>query len=319
MAAKPFPRIYRASKEAWIGRFVLPVAFLILFLITAMNMLELNPVLGGLGLLLVLVWSAFDYLLPMLRNWIRIEEYSLEGYFNGQRFTLTWKEVLAAWMIDRNWRKFLCLGTRDGTAIIPLRFFNDQEIWKDVQSCVSGEALAADAMQRLPDFREWAATREAIVAEGDTSYRVVDHWLVQAFGWSSIAFWIATTIQALENGQPFLIPIYLLLAIIAAGVVLNWGVTEFDNDGITRRTVMGVWSIRWDELRWMEMDMMGTTLVFIGEDRQMVIYGPSLWIGPDRRNVLSLLHAQAEHRKVELRRSLWAFFRWSRNTRVKKK
>jgi hypothetical protein len=77
--------------------------------------------------------------------------------------------------------------------------------------------------------------------------------------------------------------------------------------------------MKWEQLRWLEMDLTGTTLVLGGENSKMVISGPVLWAGPDRADLLAMIQAQTEARKLPMRRSLWAIIKFSQNSRIKMK
>ena len=119
------PRTFRATTEAWLGQLVLPLAFFVMLTLTATNAAGLNPLVAEAGLGLILLIAALDYVLPMIRNWLLLDKRSIGGSYNGRNFEIYWSEILAAWIFERGRRSFLCLGTRDGTFVLPLRFFDD--------------------------------------------------------------------------------------------------------------------------------------------------------------------------------------------------
>lgn len=318
MSVQNQPRLYRATAEAWFGRFLLPFSFATLLIITAVNAAGLSPALGGLGLMLIAIAGVFEYLLPMLRTWLRLDERSLEVHLGSSRFQVYWTEVIAAWTINRGSHRFLCLGTRQGTAIIPLRFLAADTIWEEIRARVSPAALEPDAIQRLPDFKEWTTTRDLLVNQEFAPRHVVDHWLIQMAGWTGLAFWIITSLEAWAQGQWGVLAMMALPGLLSVSFIVRWGITEINPDGIRRRTLFGAWEMRWEDMRWLELDVTGTTLVFGGEDSQIVISGPVLWAGPDRADMLAMIHAQSEARRLPLRKSLWAVLKFSKNTRIKK-
>jgi hypothetical protein len=312
-------RLYRATAEIWFGRFLLPFAFIILLIITVVNATGSSPALGGLALMILSVAAVFEYLLPMLRTWIRTDERVIEGQLGSRRMRIYWTEVVAAWLLDRGQRRFLCLGTRQGTIVIPMRFLPVDSIWKEVRGRVPPAALEPDAIQRLPDYRSWMNTRDALLRQDFTPRRVVDHWIVQMAGWTGIAFWISTSLEAWSRDAWLFLLALVIPGLLSLLFISQWGITEIDPECVRRRTLFGVWEIRWDDLRWLEQDITGTILVLGGEDRQMVISGPVLWAGPDRADMLAMIQAQAESRNLPLRRSFWAFFKFSQRTRIKRK
>ncbi len=122
------PLLLRASAESWIGKFLLPFTFLGLALITGVNLTQVNPFWAGFGLLALAVTGGIDYLIPMLLDWVRLDLSTIEGSQHGRRFKIYWSEVLAVWMVEQNGKPLLCLGTRDGTTILSMRFFQVERV-----------------------------------------------------------------------------------------------------------------------------------------------------------------------------------------------
>src|SRR5262245_31896000 len=77
---------------------------------------------GMIGLVLCPAVTIAD-ILPLLRNKIVIDDQTISGRINKDRFSLPWKEVIA--IRDSATRNQHCLniGARDGEITIPLKFF----------------------------------------------------------------------------------------------------------------------------------------------------------------------------------------------------
>lgn len=333
------PRTYRATLDAWIGQLVLPAAFFTLLTITAVNHTGLNPWLGGLGLSVLALIAGYQYLLPMLHSWVRIDERSIEGQVNGRYFYLYWTEIAAAWMFDQFYRQYLCLGTRDVTLVIPLRFLDQAEIWDWVSALASPEALTAEAMTRLPDYQRWSARRALLAGkaalelddDGDNSAAdapraekprlentVADHWLIQVVGWSVLTFAMLWALEAVEAGHYAQAGLLALLLLPGVLLLLGWGLTEFTPVSVERYTLFGRWQMRWDAVRRIEISSLGASMVLIGDDCQLAIPGPVLWTGTCRHKARSMLLAQAEKRGIPIERTPWATFKFSRRFRMPK-
>ena len=311
-------RVFRATAEAWIGRFLLPLIFCGLLIVTAVNAASLHPWLGAIGLSILLAVGLFLYALPMLRDFLACDGRSLECHLDGQTFRVYWTEVLAAWRIEQRRKRFVCLGTRQGTAVIPLHFFDAQAVWDEVSARVLPEALEPSAVQRLPDYREWEAAQQNEQDAEIVQRRVVDHWGVQLVGWAGISLVAAALISGWLHRNIDFAPLLVLGILVATSLINGWGITEFNQDGVTRRTLWNTLYIRWEEVRWMEIDPFDTTLVLGGSDKCVVLSGPALWLGTGRKEALSLLLSQVEQRSIPLRRTLLATFRISKNARKKK-
>jgi hypothetical protein len=307
---------YRATREAWLGQLLLPLVFFALLTFTAVNASGLNPWLGGLGLTILALIAAFDYLLPMLRNWLRTDERAIQGSFDGRNFHLYWTEVLAAWIFRRGRRRFLCIGTRQRTLIVPLRFLDHQAVWECVRQSVPPSALTQGAIQSLPEYHKWQSVRSAL---GDGAARTIpDHWLIQVTGWAGMTFFLLGFLEALQSGAIAAAGLQAALAVISLVMLLNWGITEINEQGVQRFTLFGSWRITWAEVRRIEIDPLNAVLVLVGDDCQMVISGPGMWTGAHKKDGLAVLLAQAERHKVPLRRTSWALTRRSRKTSVRR-
>jgi hypothetical protein len=285
--------------------------------ITAINTAGLSPVAGGIGLGVLAVVFTLEYLVPMVRNWLYLDSYSFEGRLDGRYFHVYWYEVLAAWMYEKQRRRFLCLGTREGTLIIPLRFLDYGAVWNWVRGAVPSAALEENAIERLPDFRDWAEARESAL-EDPTPRQVTDHWLLQVFGWSAVAFFAFHAIEALQTGSMGQATLYFCLIAVSGVMLFSWGVTEIGPEQIRRFTIFGRWAMPWDEVRWIEIDLFDAVVVLVGDNRRLVISGPGMWNIAGKREMMRMLLSQVESRHIPLRRTPLAFFRVSRNTRAKK-
>lgn len=315
------PRTFRATTEAWLGQLLLPVCFFTLLTITAMNAAGLNPVAAGIGLALLAVLVTFTYLVPMVRNWLCLDGISIEGSLEGRYFQVYWHEILATWLYEDRRKRFLCLGTREGTLIIPLRFFDHAAIWKMVRCFVSPAALEENAIERLPDFQDWEQARgkgREDATEKPEPCRVSDHWTLQVIGWAGVAFFAFGAIEAWGTGSLAQAIFYLTLAAASLVMLLSWGVTEIGPEQIQRFTVFGRWAMPWCEVRWIEIDLIDMVIVLVGDNRRLVIPGPGIWNFTGKREMMRTLLRQVEQRGLPLRRNPLAIFQFSHNTRAKK-
>ncbi len=311
------PRTFRATMEAWLGQLLLPLCFFILLTITAIHTAGLSPVTGGIDLGILGVVVTLDYLIPMVRNWLYLDTVSIEGSLNGRYFQVYWNEVLATWLYEAHRKRFLCLGTREGTLVIPLRFFDHSALWDWVRGAVPPASLEENAIERLPDFRDWEEARGTAL-EDPSPRQITDTWLVQVIGWSGVAFFFFGVVEAWQAGHWGQAALYLSLIAASGAILLGWGVTEIGPEQIQRFTVFGRWAMLWSEVRWIEVDLFDMVIVLVGDHRRLVIPGPGAWNHAGKREMMRMLLAQLERRHIPLHRTPLAVFRVSRNTRAKK-
>lgn len=327
------PRTHRATLEAWLGQLLLPAAFLVVVTLTLTRLSGLHPLVGGLALLGLAAFTAVDCLLPMLRDWLLVDGRGIEGAVGGGYIHLYWTEVIAAWMHQRRRRAFLCLGTRERTVVIPMRFFDAAAIWKSVRQSVAPSALTEDALTRLPDFQDWRGTQgpstpiltglEEIpaprsAAASGAELAVADHWIIQVAAWAGLTCFILAAADALASGLPARAAGFAAPALASAALLANWGMTEFTASAVVRFTLLGAWRIRWDSVRRVEVGLFGAVLVLVGEDSQLVIPGAKLWTGAGKHGARAMLMAQVKLRGIPLQRSPWATFKVSRGARIQK-
>ena len=318
----PQPRTFRATVEAWIGHLILPVVFFTLLTFTAAETTDLNPLVGGLALSLVLVVLVVRVLLPMLRDKLHLDRRSIKGIIAGRTFEVYWSDIIAAWVVRQKRTELLCLGTRDGTLIIPMRFFDGPRLWEYVRGVVSPAALQETAIQRLPDYREWAAARKSALEEaaqpGNGPRPITDHWIMQVIGWAGLTFFMFGAYDSYARSEIAATLVLLVLAGVSLVMLLSWGITEFSPAGVERSTLFGCWRITWEQVRRVEIDPADLVMVLVGEDRTLALPGPAMWNAAGKSEALAMLLAQAEKHGIPLQRTPFALFKISRNTRLKK-
>ena len=310
------PRTFRATVTAWLGQLTLPVVFFGLLMVTCARAGALSPLVAAICLGVISFFAVRDYLLPMARDWLRVDRLKIEGNINDQWFEMYWTEILAAWIFEHRRRRFLCLGTREGSYMISLRFFDQAAVWACVRASVPPTALREDAIHRVPDYQDWMWRREQVL-QSATPYVVTDHWLVQIVAWASLLCFVLGAVGALQSRLNLLAGGFILLAVLSVRALLAWGVTEFSAEAVRRHTLLGGWTLRWEQVERIELDPLDSVLVLVTDDCQKVLPGPGVWSG-SRREALSLLLAQVEQHGIPMRRSPLAALKFSRRIRSRR-
>ncbi len=147
---------------------------------------------------------------------------------------------------------------------------------------------------------------------------VTDHWLLQVAGWTGMSFCLLGLADEVSAGNWLPAGIFLALSAISFLMLVSWGVTQFNADGVERFTLFGAWRIPWCKVTSIEIDPLSTAIVLVGENRRLSIPGPVLWSGGGKKAALAVLLGQAGLRCIPLRRTMRALVLRSNNTRIKK-
>ena|SRR5215204_2717879 len=76
------------------------------------------------------------------------------------------------------------------------------------------------------------------------------------------------------------------------------------------------YQIKWNEVRSIEIDSQGSSVVFVGKNKRLAVNGPIFWTGKEKCDAARLIAIQIDRYEIEVRATEKAMFRLSRNTRV---
>ena len=137
-------------------------------------------------------------------------------------------------------------------------------------------------------------------------------------GWITLVVWIAAAIGAFYGSQPRAGAVLIAFGLLPAYILLDAGSYDLDDEGVTRRSVFGVWRIRWDEITRVEVGETDGTVLLLGHDKQFYLSPPGFWPQPLRDEGMAYLVAQLDRHHVPpptFRRS--AAYKTMKNTRVR--
>ncbi len=140
---------------------------------------------------------------------------------------------------------------------------------------------------------------------------------LRVFGWVFIVFFLFGAIGASSAGAFKPAVIFLVFVGLGAYLVLGPGTLEMNDRIIVYRTPLARYEIRWDEVRRIEIDRVGSNMVFWGENKRLAAVGPYMWQGADRTQMLVLVAEQIDKLGLNVQQSERAGFRLSKNTKVR--
>lgn len=308
-------RVYRPTLDSWFGRVILPILFLVVLAITALNLYSLSPALMWLVLAVLptigLVGAA--YAAPIVAGRIVIDDQGISANVDGMKLRLKWKEVRAAQVIVQDHEPYLMLGVGSGLYVVPLRHFQLSAVWASVRQAAPEEAVEPEALEAYErkDANEGISPDLWMVG----NLRVVDHRGLSVAAGLGVAGFLLLFATVLVNGQPGA-PVYLVFSILYLLVLTGIGTTDLDPQGLTRRTILGTHRILWDELSEVETGPFSLRIVLVGmRGQRMVLFGPPMWTGPDAVRAVHFFALQISTRRLRRRRSITALVKMSRNTR----
>ena len=258
-------------------------------------------------------------LLPLLRNKIVIDDQTVSGRINKERFNLRWNEVVAVWDSTTRSQPCLNIGAIDGGVTIPLKYFDEKLLRDLIRPHVSPEAFEKEAIKRMPGYDVQDAENERIIRQAANESLRVGSKFVKGFGWGCGLFFLLLAVWFWLNGEGAESLIFLIFVAMGAYLILTGGSMEMNKDGVTYTAPFRVHKIGWDEVTEIEVSETGGSLVLIGQNKRLSALGPRYWSGKDKERALRLFLAQIETRFIEVRQTQKAMWRLSKNTKVRSK
>lgn len=231
-----------------------------------------------------------------------------------------WKDVLMVRQTNYTWKQVnLELATQEELFTVPLGYFNVGQVWHWVKYYAPADALREDAYKRLPAYQEWLLKSQELI--NNTHQALCVGFSLRTKMMIGFAFVLLGGIGSLLWLTLNSIAVILCLGPIIL-VLGGWAVSsifyrvEMTSEGVT---VIDLWKkrqIRWDEVEYIEHDFGQRRFVFYGPNKRLAIMGLQLLIGKDQIEMVYMLQAQVEYRKIELRHKERALFTWSRNVKI---
>lgn len=141
-----------------------------------------------------------------------------------------------------------------------------------------------------------------------TAYRVV--------GWVAGAFFIFCSAMAWRAGARGASLFFLGFVALGCYIILSSGSMQMDPDSIKYYLPWRSYQIKWNEVRYIEIDSQGSSMVFVGENKRLAVNGPIAWSGKDKIDMRKLIGKQMEKYDIKMRQTEKAMWRSSRNTKV---
>ena len=149
-----------------------------------------------------------------------------------------------------------------------------------------------------------------------TGVLIVKHTPCKVVGWLGVAFFLFCGVAASRagDGGASLLAFVLLLPGVYLG--LSSGSMQVDSDSVRYHLPLRSYQIKWNEVQYMEIDITGSNMVLVGENKRLAMIGPYLWSNKNKRRMLGFMADQVDKYGIQIRVTQKAMFRFSKNTKA---
>ncbi len=267
---------------------------------------------------LCLVMAAFGLkaILKLRQSRIEIDENEIVSVNNQEEIRIAWANIFAVEFLQgARAAKFLEFWTKEKVVSIQIQQFDYNYILQLVKNFIPPAALKENAIFSSPPYQKLMAEMREKVAGLDRELQVTDYWLIKAVGWALLIFCIpACLLLVIHEMVIALLPLFF--AILGAIFIANTGSLKVDREKLIRKTLLGRYQMRWDEVRWIEHHEQDSGWLLCGENKQLGIMAPQWCSGEDRELYTALLHTVMYERGITMKRTLKVLVKWSKNTKI---
>ena len=149
-----------------------------------------------------------------------------------------------------------------------------------------------------------------------TRVLIIKHTPVRVLGWLVVSFCVFAAVGAWRAGARGPSLFFLIFGALGVYFILGSGAMHVDSDSIKYHLPLRGYQIKWNEVRYIEMDRQGGNIVFAGENKRLAMIGPAFWSGKDKSDVHKLIGQQLATYNIDVRLTEKAMIRLSKNTRI---
>ncbi len=146
---------------------------------------------------------------------------------------------------------------------------------------------------------------------------VKDSLIIKGVGWISLCCCLPLTIILFSQREIIIAIMPLIFGLLGLIIVLNTGSLEVDQFALTRKTLLGTYQMRWDEVERIEHHEQESTILLCGAGRQLAIPSPAYSSGKNWNDYVALLATVPQQRGITMKRTWKVLFKWSKNMRVR--
>jgi hypothetical protein len=177
----------------------------------------------------------------------------------------------------------------------------------------SGLPETAQPPARLPND-QFQATE--VPSHSSGASLTVSHWPARLIGVVGVIIFALFSALAIAANSPCGMIVFIPFTLACIPLAFLYGQTSINHWGITHSSPLGRYTLDWDEMNAVVMDIGDNTIVFKGQGKQFVLPGFAFWAGRDKQAVRGLMDQELKRRGIKISKG-FAAFAISRGCRVK--
>lgn len=315
------PIVFHATRKYRVQRLVMLI--LGLALIGFIGLLSLVQEGNRLAhIILYLVFGVLPIVFGFHSNWkspkklnFVLHSDSIGGTTGNQTFQLPFSKILHI----ENLGHALRINATDSQCLLEKRHFDLEQIQVELKKRLHPDIFVDGGWVNLPAYQEVLEQQEALYSELLTKLPLrINQELTITYkifvAINTVLFSAATFLAWHQLGYGSLL--FLFFALLGVILLLRQGVLEVDNHHISYKTRFRKFKIPWENVTHVEYD---DILIMAFQGQKQCLKIPStleLRHGKEKDHFYFFLDQMIEEKDIERRRSSWASFRFSKNTRV---
>ena len=251
------------------------------------------------------------------QNRVEMDEQEIVSLNHQKEVRIRWTDVIAArFQRGSSASKFLSLWTAEQEVSIPIHQFDYRQIMRLAEQYVSPSAFEESALLKTPAHQKFVAETAQKVAVLELPLHVSAHWIIKFTGWGLLAFCLPAVFALLVYQEMLLAIVPLIFAVLGIIFTLNSGSLEVDHEKLSRKTLLGRYQMRWDEVKRIEHHEQESGWLLCGENKQLGIISPFWCSKKNCEMYMALLMFEIQRRQIEMKRDWRVLYKYSKNTRV---
>jgi hypothetical protein len=229
---------------------------------------------------------------------------------------LNWQQIDAIKLSKYDKQYYLLLASSEKLWSLPLYYIDGRELVQRIKIYAKPSALEEDAFEKLYQSEEWIENQKKAQENIEKPATVKDYPLAEIIGWTCMAAFIFLTISALYDKELAMSMFFAVLVLLTPLIIIPGGQSQIDREYITRKNKLGIYKIKWDEVREVQLSPNRDKIIFIGENKQLVIKGPTQWGNGDGEKFFRILINQIKARQIKTSYTMKAIFKRTKNCRI---